>query len=142
MRTTKFITSALGALAAAGLSLAAMAADYAVIVNKANASSVDKDTVAKIYTGHMKEWSGGTAVAPVDLPDDSPVRASFSSDVLGKTVSNIKALWAQAMFSGKAVPPKQVGSDDEVKKFVAANAGAIGYIKPASVDDSVKAVLK
>jgi hypothetical protein len=46
------------------------------------------------------------------------------------------------VFSGKALPPKQMGSDDEMKKFVASNKGAIGYIKASSLDDSVKAVVK
>jgi hypothetical protein len=67
---------------------------------------------------------------------------SFTSDVLGKTVGNVKALWAQMVFSGQALPPKQVASDDDVKKLVSANKGAIGYVKASSVDDSVKAVLK
>jgi ABC-type phosphate transport system substrate-binding protein len=62
--------------------------------------------------------------------------------VLGKTVGNVKAIWAQLVFSGRALPPKQAASDDEVKKLVAGNKNAIGYIKASSVDDSVKAVIK
>jgi hypothetical protein len=76
------------------------------------------------------------------LPEDNPVRASFSTDVLGKSVGNVKAVWAQLVFSGRALPPKQAASDDEVKKLVAANKSAIGYVKASSVDDSVKAVIK
>jgi len=120
----------------------AYAGDFVVIVNKGNAAAVDKALVHKIYVGDAKSWGEGTAVAPADLPDENPVRASFSNEVLGKSVSNMKALWAQNVFSGKAVPPKQLGSDDDVKKFVSANKGGIGYIKPSSLDDSVKAVIK
>jgi ABC-type phosphate transport system substrate-binding protein len=121
---------------------AAWAGDYAVIVNKANAAPVDKDTVVKIYTGQLKSWKDGSPVAAVDLPESDPARASFTSEVLGKTVANVKALWAQMIFSGQALPPKQASSDDEVKKLVSANKGAIGYVKASSVDDSVRAVLK
>jgi ABC-type phosphate transport system substrate-binding protein len=121
---------------------AAQAGDYAVIVNKDNAASVDKAFVAKVYTGDIKAWKDGATIAPIDLPEDSAVRASFSNDVMGKTVGNLKAVWAQLIFSGRALPPKQVTSDEEVKRLVAANKNAIGYIKVTSVDDSVKTVIK
>ena len=61
---------------------------------------------------------------------------------MGKSVGNVKAVWAQLVFSGRALPPKQAASDDEVKKLVAANKSAIGYVKASSLDDSVKAVIK
>ena len=117
---------------------AALASDFVVIVNKANSASVDKATVAKIYSGEMVAWPDGAKVAPVDLPEDNPIRASFCTDMLGKTIANVKALWAQLVFSGRALPPKQVASDDDVKKLVAANKGAIGYIKASSADDTVR----
>ena len=120
----------------------AQAGDFAVIVNKDNAAPVDKDTVAKIYSGELKSWKDGSPVAAIDLPESNPVRTDFSTEVLGKTVANVKALWAQMIFSGKALPPKQAATDDDVKKLVSANKGAIGYVKRSSVDESVKAVLK
>jgi ABC-type phosphate transport system substrate-binding protein len=121
---------------------AAQAGDFVVIVNKANSTAVDKTTVAKIYGGELKSWSDGTPVVPFDLPEDNPQRASFSTEVVGKPVSSLKAQWAQLIFSGKALPPKTAPTDDEVKKLVAANKGAVGYIKPGSVDDSVKIAVR
>jgi len=84
----------IGALAL-GLSLAASvhAGDFAVIVNKANTAKVDKEVIAKIYTGQTKSWSDGTPVAAVDLPEDNPVRASFSTEMLQKSIDNVKSLW-------------------------------------------------
>jgi len=129
-------------MAVALLATAARAGDFAVIVNKENTSPVDKETVAKIYTGELKSWKDGGPVVAIDLPENNPVRASFSTEVLGKAVGNVKALWAQMIFSGKALPPKQVASDEDVKKLVSANKGAIGYVKQSSVDDSVRVALK
>jgi ABC-type phosphate transport system substrate-binding protein len=121
---------------------AVQAGDFVVIVNKTNSVAVDKATVAKIYTGELKSWSDGTPVVAFDLPEDNPQRVSFSTEVVGKPVANLKAFWAQLIFSGKALPPKAASSDEEVKKLVAANKGAVGYIKPGSVDDSVKVAVK
>ena len=129
-------------LAIAGLCNPVFAGDIVVIVNKANSNSVDKDTVAKIYNGHFKNWPSGGAVANLSLPDNNPETGTFCDDVLGKSLSHMKLVWSQMMFSGQALPPKQVASDDEMKKMVSGNVDAIGYIKASSLDDSVKAVIK
>ena len=144
MRSSVTKTGASLAVCLAGLmwALVAQAGDFSVIVNKDNVATVDKATVMMIFTGEMKHWPGGTAVMAIDLPEDNVVRVSFTSEVLGKTVSNIKAMWSQMIFSGKALPPTQVATDEDVKKLVSANKGAIGYVKTTSVDSSVKAVLK
>jgi ABC-type phosphate transport system substrate-binding protein len=116
--------------------------DWVVVVNKANANAVDRALVARIYTGDAKAWPDGSGVVAIDLPEGSPVREAFISQVLSKSSANMKALWAQNVFSGKALPPKSVASDDEVKRAVSGNKNAIGYIKATSVDDTVRAVLK
>jgi ABC-type phosphate transport system substrate-binding protein len=135
-------TLLLAALAAPAAPALALAGDVVIIVNKANDNNVDKGLVVKIYLGESKSWGNGSAVAACDLPDDNPERAGFASQVVGRTPANMKALWAQNLFAGKAIPPKQYGSDDAVKKAVAANKNAIGYIKASSADDSVKVVVK
>jgi ABC-type phosphate transport system substrate-binding protein len=120
----------------------ALAGDVIVIVNKANDNAVDKALVAKIYVGDSKVWGNGGAITAYDLPEDSPARAAFDNDIVGKSPSSLKSLWTQNVFTGKSVPPKQVASDEEVKKAVAANKNAIGYIKASSGDDTVKVVVK
>lgn len=131
-----------GVLAGVLLSTSVLAADVVVIVNKGNTNAVDKALVAKIYTGDTKNWPDGGPVFATDQGDASPVRADFYTSILGKTAANMKALWAQNIFSGNALPPKVVDADVEVKKVVSTNKNAIGYIKAASVDDTVKVVVK
>ena len=53
----------------------------------------------------------------------------------------MKATWARLTFSGKGVPPKELPNSADVKKFVAGNPNAIGYIEKSAVDASVKVVL-
>jgi ABC-type phosphate transport system substrate-binding protein len=132
----------LALLAGAALSVSAWAADVVVIVNKANANSVDKAFVVKIYTGETKSWPDGGPIFSLDQGEDNPIRADFYSSVLGKSIANMKAQWAQNIFSGKGLPPKVVNPDAEVKKIVSTNKNAIGYINASSVDDTVKVVVK
>jgi ABC-type phosphate transport system substrate-binding protein len=120
----------------------ALSGDFVVIVNKASTVAVDKTTVAKIYQGELKSWPDGTPAVAIDLPEDNPSRAAFATEVVGKSVSNLKAIWAQLIFSGRALPPKVVASDDDVKKAVSAAKGGVGYIKANAVDDTVEVAFK
>jgi ABC-type phosphate transport system substrate-binding protein len=119
---------------------AALAADFAIIVNKANANPIDRAQVTRMYIGELKAWPDGVPVALIDLPESDPLRAQFATEVAGKSLASLKALWAQHAFSGRALPPKVLDSDAKVKEFVAANKSAIGYVKASSVDETVKAV--
>ncbi len=137
MKTPTLLSALLMSCALVGT---AFASDMTVIVNNDNGNPIDKALVTKIYLGESKSWAAGGSIAAYDLPDDNPARAAFSSEIMNKSVSNMKALWTQNLFSGKAVPPKLLPSDDDIKKAVSANKNAIGYIKTSSVDKTVKAV--
>lgn len=139
VRTTRGLLAAV-LLGAAGL---ACANDVVVIGNKDNAATdVDKAFVAKAFTGDARSWPGGGAMVLIDQAEDSAARTAFYGKVVGKSAGNVKAMWAQLVFSGKAVPPKVIDGDAEVKKAVAANKNAIGYISAGAVDDSVKVLVK
>ncbi len=116
------------------------AGDVVVIGNKANGQSVDLAFVTKVYTGTTSAWPDGSALTPLDHADEG-VRGGMAG-MLGKTAASLKSTWATLMFAGKGTPPKVPGGDAEVKAAVAANKGAIGYIKTTAVDDSIKVLVK
>ena len=126
------------------LSFVAIAAQaqVAVVVNpKSAAASMTADQVAGIFLGKTSTLPSGATAAAADQPEGSAVREHFYSKVAGKQAAQVKAAWSRLVFSGKATPPKELGSTAEVKKFVAANPDAIGYIEKSAVDGSVKVVL-
>lgn len=117
-------------------------AQVAVIVNPKNSvSSMTADQVSAIFLGKSNSLPSGETAAMADQPESSPVYEQFYSKVTNKTGAQVKAAWSRLTFSGKATPPKPLGSADEVKKFVAGNPNAIGYIEKSAVDGSVKSVL-
>ncbi|WP_338440448.1 hypothetical protein [uncultured Aquabacterium sp.] len=120
----------------------AASAQVAVIVNPKSAiANLSPEQVSSIFLGKSSTLPSGSTAAPVDLPDGSPVHEQFYTKATGKTSAQVKATWARLTFSGKATPPKELGSSADVKKFVAANPDAIGYIEKSAVDGTVKAVL-
>lgn len=126
------------ALAAAGVAQA----QVAVIVNpKSSVANMSADDVAAIFLGKSNTLPGGATAHAADQAEGAAVREQFYSKVAGKSGAQVKAAWSRLVFSGKATPPKELGSSAEVKKFVASTPDAIGYIEKSAVDGSVKAVL-
>jgi len=132
------------ALLFAGLLAGAVQAQVAVIVNpKSSLANLTPEAAASVFLGRANALPGSTGTAAlVDLPEGSPAREQFYSKAAGKTSAQVKAAWSRLTFSGKATPPKEVPSAAEVKKFVAANPEAVGYIEKAAVDGSVKVVFR
>ncbi len=114
-------------------------ADVVVIVNPANTANIDEEQIAKIFLGQTKTFSNGSEAMPVDQKEGA-VREEFGNKLLKKNPAQLKAQWARQIFTGGAKPPKELGSDDEVLKFVASNPGAIAYIDASKVNKSVKVV--
>jgi len=132
----------LASLAALLLASVGAQAQVAVIVNsKSPTASMTADQVASIFLGKSNTLPSGATAAPVDQAESAAVRELFYSKVTGKQAAQVKAAWSRLVFSGKATPPKEMGSSADVKKFVAANPDAIGYIEKSAVDGSVKVVL-
>ncbi|PTT87529.1 hypothetical protein DBR42_11460 [Pelomonas sp. HMWF004] len=121
---------------------AASQAQVAVVVNpKSPLASMTADQVAGVFLGKTATLPSGAAAAPADQAEGSALREHFYTKVAGKQSAQVKAAWSRLVFSGKGTPPKELSSSAEVKKFVAANPDAIGYIEKSAVDGSIKAVL-
>ena len=120
---------------AAGLLASLPVAAQTVVVGHPSAAALTAEQVADIFQGKSQ------AATPLDLPEASPTRADFYKKATGKEPGQIKALWARLAFTGKAQPPKELPDAAAVKKAVAADPKAVGYIDKASVDGSVKTLL-
>jgi ABC-type phosphate transport system substrate-binding protein len=118
------------------------AAEIVVIVNpKSPMTSIKPEQVSAVFMGKTSSLPSGSTAAPADLPEGNATRDQFYSKAAGKSSSQVKATWARLTFSGKATPPKELGTSADVKKFVAGNPDAIGYIEKSAVDGTVKAIL-
>lgn len=129
-------------IAAALVFAASARAEVVVVVNPRNPiASLTGDQVAQIYLGASTSFPGGAAVAPIDQPEGSPVREEFLGKVLEKSGAQFKAIWSRLIFSGKGTRPRAAADSAEVKKIVAADPAAIGFIERSALDASVKPVL-
>ena len=100
-----------------------------VIVNGKNATTrLDKRFLVEAFLKKRTHWDDDVPLQPIDLGQKSSTRERFSRDVLGRDVAAVRRYWAQLVFSGRGVPPPEVGSEAEVVRYVAGHPGAIGYV--------------
>ena len=135
--------AALGLLLA-GIAPPSRAADkvgYKVIVHSSNGvASLSHDQLGRYFLKKSASWPGGRGVAPVDQGKESPVRDSFSRDVIGKSIAEVASYWQQQIFSGRGVPPPEKRSDAEVVAYVTSNPGALGYVSASAEVGDAKVV--
>lgn len=124
------------ALAAGVLAATPAHAEIVVVVNPANqASRMFSEQAAQFFLGKSNQFT------PVDQGKDSAIRRDFYQKIASKSLSQVEGVWAKIEFSGKGTMPKSYASDAAVKKAIAADPTAIGYIDKASVDATVKVLL-
>ena len=128
----QMIKTSLGA-AMLALCLPAMAEIVVVVHPTAAETSLSKAQVSQFFLGKS------SAMNPVDQTE-SGIRSEFYKKVTDKEISQVKSLWSKLVFTGKATMPKEAADAAAVKKMVAADPKAIGYIDKSMVDSSVKVV--
>lgn len=72
-------------------------------------------------------WPDGTPIRSFVLPDQHPVHARFSKEILGVYPYQLRSAWDRMMFSGTGMPPKTVESVQEMREMIESTPGAIGY---------------
>lgn len=107
-------------------------AEVVVIVHPA-AASPTKEQVADVYLGKS------LAYTPIDHAEEAPIRAEFYLKATGRDLAQVKSAWSRVVFTGRGQPPREAIDAAAVKRAVANNPKAIGYIEKSALDVSVKA---
>lgn len=135
----------LGLAAALGSSLDAAARSaeappgYRVVVHPENPESfTTREQLSDAFLKKTTRWPRGEALRPVDLRFGSPVREAFSQSILQRSAAAVRNYWQQRIFTGRGVPPPEVGSDADVIRYVQEHVGGIGYVSTAADPTAVK----
>jgi ABC-type phosphate transport system substrate-binding protein len=128
------------ALACSCVSAGAMAEAVAVVSIKAPLTALTKSQVADIFLGKVARFPDGSAAVPIDQAEGSPAREEFYLAFTGKSPSQLNAHWSKIIFTGRGQPPAEVADAAEVKRRLAANPNAIGYVDAALVDATLRIV--
>ena len=130
-------TMMLGLLIILAAASPAYAEELVVIVHAERTVEPSVQDIAQIYLKKRRFWSDGAPIVPVNRDARSRAREFFVRIVFGAELRQLVVYWNQEYFRG-VLPPVTLASDEAVRRFVASEPRAIGYIHPSAVDDSVK----
>ncbi len=117
------------------------AEELAVIVHGSRQASLTPAQLARIYLRQRRFWSDGERIIPVNRNSGSEDRRLFDRRVFGEDAERLLVYWNQQYFRG-VLPPATLASDEAVRRFVAGEPRAVGYVRASAVDASVRVVLR
>jgi ABC-type phosphate transport system substrate-binding protein len=132
---------AVAAIAVGAAQVVSADAPFRVIVHpQVKGTQIPRSALTSIFLKQAPKWGDGSTVLPVDQSVRSPVRKSFSNDVLQQGLVEVQVYWQRKMAAGLTPPPVKT-SDEEIVSFVASTPGAIGYVSSSTpLPDSVREV--
>lgn len=117
-------------------------AEVVVIVSAKNpVTSLTSEQAARIFLGKTSRFPNDIDAIPIDQAEGSAIREEFYAKVVHKNSAQLSAYWAKVIFAGDGRPPEKLDSNIAVRKAVAANPNAIGYIEKSAVNRSVRIIL-
>ncbi|WP_147376886.1 phosphate ABC transporter substrate-binding protein [Noviherbaspirillum saxi] len=117
-------------------------AEVAVVVSSnSSLANLTPSEVTEIFLRSSAELPSGRTLVPVDQMEGSGIRNEFYEKVARKNATQLRAYWARRVFTGKGEPPRELPDANAVKRWVASNPYAVGYIDLAQADSTVKIVL-
>ncbi len=102
---------------------------------------MSQQDLTNIYLKRRRFWDDGTPIVPLNREAGSTARETFSRRVLGGPSATFVGYWNDQYFHG-VFPPATLSSSDAVKRYVAADRNAIGYVWSDELDDSVRVLLR
>lgn len=124
-RTTKSI---LLLLAVACVGAGALAADIRVIANPSvRVSSLSSGALKALFLESRVSLPDGSHVEPVLLKAGS-LHEDFARKYIGKNGMALEVYYRSLVFTGKALMPKTVNTEQQVVDYVARTRGAVGYV--------------
>ena len=114
----------------------------AVIVNRANpVASLSRRELRAIFLGEQTTWQHGRRTTPALREPGQPERAAALRLIYGMSEADLTRYFLhRAFMGGSAAGPRTLATAEGVKRFVVNVPGAIGMVRLADVDDTVKAI--
>jgi ABC-type phosphate transport system substrate-binding protein len=116
---------------------ASLAAEDALVAHpKITLTQVDEALLRDLFSGKRSTWKDGTAVSVILLKDGPSHQRLL--DRLRKSQQQFQTGWKKLVFTGSAVMPEQVATEEELVAVVAKTPGAIGWIDSSKRSEQVK----
>ncbi|WP_240615599.1 hypothetical protein [Alteromonas facilis] len=115
--------------------------DLVVVVNKNSAvEELTKKEVIDIYMGRYVSFPNGEPAKPIDFPANSEIKQRFYQMLVNQDERKIKSYWSRLLFSGRAKPPIETDSSDEVVTLLSTEYSGLAYVERELVTPEMRIV--
>jgi phosphate transport system substrate-binding protein len=113
----------------------------AIIVNRENPiENLSMAELRTVFLGERSHWPNGRRITVV-MMELGAERDTLVREVCRMSESDLRRRFLQGLLTGEVlVSPKTLATPVGVRKFVFNVPGAVGYLRPEDVDDSVKVI--
>ena len=114
---------------------------FVIIVNKANpVKTLPIVQLRRIFMKESRMWPHAEPMVPVDWESTAEIRQVFSRQILNRSVREMAEHWVKQSITQGLAPPSTQRSARAILRFVANVPGAISYVPPSDVDETVAVV--
>ncbi|MCR9243563.1 MAG: hypothetical protein NXI31_00920 [bacterium] len=97
-----------------------------------------RTTIKQLFLKGKSQWPNGKVAKPYARRATSSEQAAFQKSLLGMKDSELARHWLRIKNLNGQTPPKAVGSDRLLLKFVARHEGAFGVVRRSAVKGNSK----
>ncbi|WP_456267988.1 hypothetical protein M1D97_12150 [Kushneria sp. AK178] len=114
-------------------------ADIAIVINEASAiRRISHSEAVNIFMGRYRRLPDNSVALPID---QAPLKARFYRALVQKDVAEINSYWARLVFSGRASPPQQATTANDLVEIIMHNQNALGYVDAAHTPPHMRVLL-
>lgn len=99
-----------------------------IILASNNIETISLEAISNLYTFRQKLMPNSERVQLTSLPLNSEDTIGFTQKFFNYYPYQLKRIWDQAIFSGKARRPKSFDNAEDLLAFIKNNDNAIGYL--------------
>ena len=100
-----------------------------------------RSDLARVFKRRQRITEAKEPLVPVNLPPEHPLRRAMAEILFHRSPRDMGPYWDQQYFHG-VLPPKVVGSQEAMLRFVHETRGAIGYVADCRVDPRVQVIAR
>lgn len=117
-------------------------AEMSIVTGQGSAiASLSRSEAERLYLGRTTTLADNSAVTLVDLPPGT-ARDKFYLDLTGKNPVQTRANWSRQVFTGRALPPRQATSMDELRTWLISDPHSIGYMPTSQIPTDLRSLLE
>ena len=118
--------------------IAAQAADVAVIIHRSNPETLSIQQIKDIYSDRVTTWRSGQRIEIYNLPDNQDAADVFAREVLGMSGQAAAAAELQRRTNNTLKNPSKTKRERLVLSIVSRKKNAIGYVPEYMIKDKSK----